>query len=121
MRFASVVFRIAGAWGILVLLPLCFMFAGTSDLTATFSYPQAYFGFMGVTLAWQVAFFVIGSDPARFRPFIAVSILEKIVYIAAIIVLLSMGHVSGAQATSAIPDAILCGLFVAAWTKTRPA
>jgi hypothetical protein len=119
MRFASIVYRAAAVWGLLVLVPFYFMFAGASDLATTFSYPQAYFGFLGVTLAWQVAFWVIGTDPARFRPLMPVTMLEKLAYIVAIVVLFSTGRVSAAQATSAIPDTILCGLFVVSWMKTK--
>src|SRR5579864_1723107 len=119
MRFASIVFRAAAVWGVLVVVPLAFMFTGAGDPTATFSYPQAYFGFLGVVLAWQVVFWIIGGEPDRYRPLMPVAVLEKAVYIVAVTALIATGRITGAQATSAVPDAILGVLFTAAYVKSR--
>jgi hypothetical protein len=37
-----------------------------------------------VTLAWQLAFFILAKDPVRFRPMIIASIAEKVLYFASI-------------------------------------
>ena len=63
MRFASVVYRIAGIWGIVVLTPLYFLV----DLTgrrygAPVDYPQFFYGFLSVAMAWQI------SSPGVERP-----------------------------------------------------
>jgi hypothetical protein len=81
MRFAKVVFGIAGIWGVLVLTPLYFMFdvIGRQD-PPVITHPGFYYGFISVGLAWQVAFFVIARDPARFRLMMIPSALEKFGY-----------------------------------------
>src|SRR4051812_27729273 len=68
MRFARVTFFFAGAWGVLVLVPLYFALdlIGKKNPPAV-THSEFYYGFIGVAVAWQVAFFVIGRDPIRFR------------------------------------------------------
>lgn len=118
MRFAKIVFWIAGLYGVLSLPPLYFLFdyVGRTD-PPPITHPQFYYGFAGVGIAWQIAFFLIATDPARFRPMMIPSLLEKLSYVAAVAVLYSQGRVSVAQAATAIPDSILFCLFVVAFFK----
>ena len=93
MRFARVVFLIAGIWGVLVVTPLYFLF----DLIGRqypppITHPDFYYGFASVTLAWQVAFLVIASNPLRLRPMIPVAILEKFGYVTSLGVLYARGQ-----------------------------
>ena len=122
MKFARIVFWIAGIWGLLVLTPLYFLFdrIGRQD-PPPIAHPQFYFGFVGAGLAWQIAFLVIATDPAHFRPMIIPAMLEKLSYSCAAAVLYIQGRTSAAQSATAIPDAMLFLLFVAAFVKTRPA
>ena|SRR5579862_3541666 len=79
MKFAKILFWVAGIWGLLTLTPLYFLYdtIGQKD-PPPITHPGFYFGFAGVALAWQFAFFVIGSQPARFRPLMIVAVLEKL-------------------------------------------
>jgi hypothetical protein len=121
MKFAKIVFRIAGIWGVLILCPLYFMpnAIGRKDPPAV-THLEYYFGFLSVTLAWQLAFFIIAKDPVRFRPMIIASIAEKGFYLASIIVLCSFGFVSKIAGVIALPDLILAALFTVAYGKARP-
>jgi hypothetical protein len=122
MKFAKIVFRIAGIWGVLILCPLYFMSdpIGHKD-PPPITHLAYYFGFLSVTLAWQLAFFILARDPVRFRPMIIASIAEKVFYFASIIVLCSFGLVSKTVGVAALPDLILSALFTIAYGKTRPA
>jgi hypothetical protein len=115
MKFARVVFRIAGAWGVLLLSALYFV--DTSHITAPAA-AQFYFGFLAVTMAWQIAFFVIASDPVRFRALMIPAILEKFLYIVTIIVLYLGQRVGMAELLTIVPDTVLGVLFVVAWLRT---
>ena len=55
MKFAKIVFWVAGIWGLLVITPLYFMFAliGRND-PPPITHPGFFYGFVGVALAWQV-------------------------------------------------------------------
>ena len=119
MKFAKIVFWCAGAFGVLSLAPLYFIF----DLVGRqnpppITHPQFYYGFAGVGLVWQFAFFVIATDPVRFRPMMIPAILEKVSYVSALLVLYLESRISPVQAATAIPDALLMALFVAAFLKT---
>jgi hypothetical protein len=120
MRFAKIVFWIAGIWGFLVLTPLYFMFGliGRQD-PPPITHPGFFYGFVGLGLAWQVAFLFIAADPVRFRPLMIPSILEKVSYGAAIIVLVWQGRMHKSDLVFAGTDLLLGLLFVIAYLKTR--
>jgi hypothetical protein len=120
MRFAKYVFIGAGIWGLAVLPPFYWLVDITGRrYVAPTQYPQFFYGFMSITLAWQVAFLLIGSDPPRFRPLMLPSILEKFGYVVTLAVLYSQGRISTTDAQALVPDLILGVLFIAAFVKTR--
>jgi hypothetical protein len=119
MRFAKTVFIAAGVWGILVLTPLYFLVDVTGrQYPPPTIYPQFFYGFISVAMAWQIAFLVIGSNPARFRLLMIPSILEKLAYVVTVAVLYGQARISSADAAAAVPDAILGILFAAAFVTT---
>jgi hypothetical protein len=88
MRFAKIVFIAAGVWGVVVLTPLYFLVDLTGrQYAAPTAYPQFFYGFLSVAMAWQIAFLVIGSSPVRFRPLMIPSIVEKFGHVAGVAVL----------------------------------
>jgi hypothetical protein len=57
MRFASSVFIVAGVRGVLVLTPLLFLIDVTGRQYLPPSvYPEFFYGFLSVAMAWQIAF-----------------------------------------------------------------
>lgn len=122
MKFAKVVFMVAGIWGILVAVPLYFMydFIGRQSPPAI-NHPEFYYGFAGVTLTWQVVFLLIARDPARYRVMIIPSILEKFSYVIANLVLFANQRMSASQALPSMTDLMWALLFIAAFLKTRSA
>jgi hypothetical protein len=120
MKFARNVFAIAGVWGLLVVTPLYFL----RDLVGQqypppITHPDFYFGFVSVTLVWQLAFLIIASDPVRYRPMMIAAILEKFVYITAMTALFVAGELQPGQWAVCGPDFVLGLLFVAAFIKTE--
>src|SRR5437867_1228835 len=78
MRFAKWVFLLAGISGILIVLPHYFVEEKFGrDHPPPVNHPEFFYGFFGVTLAWQFLFLVIGSDPVRFRPAMLPAMFEK--------------------------------------------
>jgi hypothetical protein len=121
MKFARVVFTGAGIWGLVILTPLYFIY----DLIGrtyppVVTHPDYYFGFLGLAMAWQIGFLVIGSDPVRFRPMMLPAICEKAFYIVTLVALYAQGRIEFGQAVVCAPDVILGCLFVAAALKLRP-
>jgi hypothetical protein len=121
MRFARIVFRAAGVWGLLIVTPLYFLYDTIGrQYPPPITHPDFYYGFIGVTLAWQVAFLVIGTDPIRFRPLMIAAMLEKFGYMATLSVLYLQGRLEFGQFAVVSPDTIWGLLFVAAFVKTSP-
>jgi hypothetical protein len=121
MKFAKVVFWIAGIWGLLVLTPLYFMFdvIGRQDPPAI-THPGFYYGFVGVGLAWQFAFLVIAQDPARFRLMMIPSVLEKFSYGATLLVLYLQRRIHSTDLVLAAVDSTLGVLFLVSFFRTAP-
>jgi hypothetical protein len=121
MKYARIVFFVAGLWGVLLLTPLYFMFdmISAQDPPAI-THPAFYYGFTGVALAWQVAFFMIARDPVRLRPIMIPSILEKVGYGGAVIVLFAQGRMHPQDLAFGLVDILLAALFVVAFVKTKP-
>ena len=121
MRFAKIVFWIAGIWGVIVLTPLYFMFdvIGRND-PPPITHPGFFYGFVGAGLAWQIAFFFIARDPERHRPLMIPSVLEKFSYVVAVLVLVLQGRTHPSDLVFVGTDSLLGFLFVAAYFKTRP-
>jgi hypothetical protein len=119
VRFARIVFIVAGVWGILVLTPLFFLIDVTGrQYVPPSAYPQFFYGFLSVAMAWQIAFLLIGSDPTRFRLLMLPSIAEKLGHVSVLAVLYRVGRIPPLDASAAWPDLVLGILFIAAFVKT---
>jgi vacuolar-type H+-ATPase subunit I/STV1 len=119
VKFAKIVFWIAAIWGFLVLTPLYFMFdvIGRQD-PPPITHPGFYYGFVGVALAWQVAFLVIARDPVRFRPMMIVAALEKFGYVISLTALYLQDRLHASDLVFAGADLLFGALFVVAFLKT---
>jgi hypothetical protein len=118
MKFAKAVFWIAGIWGFLTITPLYFMFdlIGRND-PPPITHPAFFYGFVGLALAWQIAFLFIATDPARYRPLMIPSIFEKFSYGAAVVILVLQARMHRADLLFAGTDLLLGVLFVIAYFK----
>ncbi len=119
MKFAKIVFCVAGIWGVLVLAPLFFMFdlIGRKDPPAI-THPGFFYGFAAVGLAWQIAFLFIARDPIRFRPLMIPSMVEKFGYGITVVVLVLQAKMHASDLAFAGTDLFLGILFVVAYLRT---
>ena len=116
MRFARLTFLIAGIYGLVVMLPQYFLEAKTGrDFPPAITHPEFFYGFIGVTLAWQVLFLVMSRDPVLFRPAIIPSILEKAGFSIAAVVLFLQHRLAAVMLVPVGIDMILGVLFVVAY------
>jgi len=119
MRFARVAFWIAAIWGLVIIPPLYFLFDSIGrNNPPPINHPDFFYGFAGVTLAWQIAFAFIATDPVRFRPLMIPSTFEKLSYAIAVFVLVSQGRVHKPALFFAGVDLLLGILFAASYFKT---
>jgi hypothetical protein len=121
VKFAKIVFRIAGIYGLLVLAPIYFMENKIGrDTPPAITHPEYFYGFVGVGLAWQFLFLVLSTDPVKYRAMILPSILEKITYGIALIVLFLQHRLPVSVLAVGSVDWIFAFLFLAAYFKTKP-
>lgn len=121
MRFAKWTYLIAGVYGLLVMVPQYFLEARTGrDFPPAINHPEYYYGFIGVTVAWQIAFLIISRDPKRYRPLMIATMIEKFTYVIAVLVLYNQGRVAVAILITGLIDLLLGTLFVVAFKKTAP-
>jgi len=119
MRFAKIVFWIAGIWGVLVITPLYFLFDLISRMDPpAITHPGFFYGFVGAALSWQIAFFFIATDPLRYRPLMIPSVLEKVSYSAAVVILVLQRRMHASDLVFGLTDLLLGVLFVIAYFKT---
>jgi len=119
MRFAKWVFLLAGITGIVMVVPPYFLEDQFGmEIPPPVNHPELYYGFFGVTLAWQVMFLVIGSDPIRFRLAMLPAILEKATFVIAVLILYTLGRVHAIWLGFASIDAMWLVLFAVAFRRT---
>ena len=121
MSFARRTFRIAGIYGLVALLPQLFLEQRIGrDNPPAITHPEYFYGFLLVTIAWQVAFLVIASDPVRFRPLMLVAaLLEKFPFALTMFGMVAAGRVASAVTLFAAIDVILGVLFLVSWFRTK--
>ena len=119
MKVARWIFAIAGVYGILVIAPLYFAEGqiAQNDPPAI-THPEFFYGFVGITLAWQLIFLMIARNPVRFRPLMLVSVLEKLAYGVPAIVLFAQQRIKTVTLAFGCVDLVLGTLFVVAYFLT---
>ena len=66
MKFAKWTYLIAGIYGLLILLPQYFLEVQNGiDYPPPINHPEYYYGFIGIAVAWQIAFLIISRDPTN--------------------------------------------------------
>jgi hypothetical protein len=121
MRFARVIFGLAGVYGLAVVLPMYFERARFEVVAPpVITHLEFYYGFTGITLAWQVAFLIIAAQPARYRTIMIPSILEKFSYALAVLALGFQNRVAPVTMAFGTVDLVLGALFVVAYLRTGP-
>jgi hypothetical protein len=119
MRFAKIVFVIAGCWGFLILTPMYFLLGRMNEQNSpAVTHPEFYYGFVGLALVWQLAFFIMASDPVGYRPLMVAAILEKFSFVVTVLVLARSTVIGGGIWVGASADCVLGLLFIAAYVKT---
>lgn len=122
MKFAKYVFYIAGVYGLIALLPQYFMEEQIGrDHPPAITHPEYFYGFIGVALAFQVAFLIIGRDPVKYRLMIIPSMIEKFSFFFAVAALFAQNRVALMMFGAAAIDLVLGLLFAVAFVKTRKA
>jgi hypothetical protein len=122
MKWIKWLFYVCGVYGLLVIAPLylrerSLLSAGLPAIT----YPEFFYGFIGVGLAWQVAFLVMGSDPLRYRPLMLVAVIEKLGFGIPAVLLYRAGRIKPDMFAAGMLDLLMAILFAVAWIQSGKA
>lgn len=120
MKFARWVFIASGVYGLIVILPMYFSeYQIGQSFPPPITHPEYFYGFIGVTLAWQILFLLIAVNPLRYRLMMIPAIIEKFAYGSAIIILFVQERIAVMLLSAGIIDSVLGLLFVIAFFKTK--
>jgi hypothetical protein len=118
-RFARRVFTGAAIYGLVALLPQYFLEARIGrDFPPAITHPEHFYGFVGLALAWQLAFLVIARDPVRYRALMPVAMLEKLAFGGAAVVLFALHRTPWPVLAVGAVDLVLAALFLMAYRAT---
>jgi hypothetical protein len=118
-RFARRVFTGAAVYGLLALVPQYFLEARIGrDFPPAITHPEHFYGFVGIAIAWQLAFLVIARDPVRYRALMPVAALEKLAFGGATVVLFALDRTAWPVLAVGALDLVLATLFLAAYRMT---
>uniref|UniRef100_UPI002628B23A hypothetical protein n=1 Tax=Ferrovibrio sp. TaxID=1917215 RepID=UPI002628B23A len=70
------------------------------------------------SLAWQLAFLIISTDPARYRLLMLPSIVEKVTWVGAVALLFLAGRVPATTFYISLADGLFAILFLLAFLRT---
>jgi len=108
--------RIAGIYGLIALVPFYFLEERIGiDQPPAITHPEFYYGFVGVAVAWQVAFLIMSMDPVRYRPLLLAAVLEKASYGIPAIVLFTQGRLGTQMLAAGLIDLALGTGFLIAY------
>ena len=119
---AQKVFTLAGIYGLIVLVPQYFLAARIGrDTPPEITHLEYFYWFIGVAVAWQFVFLLIGRDPGRYRPLMIPAVLEKLAFGVPAIILFAQGQLPGSVLFFGLLDLTLGTLFVMSWRVTADA
>lgn len=110
-NFPRRMFRWAALYGAVVLLPM--YLAPLPQRGA-----EVLLGFIGLALVFQGVFWVIGSDPQKYRALMPLAVAEKLVFAVPALALFAQGRVEAPLAAFAGIDLLLGLGFWLAWRRT---
>lgn len=118
-RFARLTYRIAAIYGLVVLPPQYVIEQRIGqDAPPPITHPEYFYGFLGVAIVWQLAFLLIARDPVRYRALMPVTVLEKLSFGVAALVLFALGRIGVPTALAGAIDLVLAAAFTASFART---
>lgn len=111
-KWVSWWFRAAAVYGAVSLVPAYLVPPPNPAAALT------YYGFVGTALAFQIVFWIIGGDPARFRPLMLAGVAEKLGFGVPVAILVAHGVAAPVTLLFGGIDLLLGAGFFLAWRAT---
>jgi hypothetical protein len=113
IKFTGRLMLVSGIYGLAVVTPLLFLEQQLSQrFPPAITHPELYYGFVWVTLAWQIAYLIMSRDPLRFRPMLIPAIVGKAGFATSVFVLAAKNRIPTSSIGLAPIDLILAALFI---------
>lgn len=120
MKFANWTFRIAGIYGLLVMIPIAFAEKLMEQMMPpVVNHPEFFYGFVLLNICWQVVYLFLARDPLRFQPIMAPAFLAKASAPCILFWLVLQGRISSQWILTAVIDGVFAFLFLTAFLITR--
>jgi hypothetical protein len=122
MKFAKYTFLISGVYGLIVMLPQFFLESMIGqDQPPAITHPEFFYGFICVTVAFQLVFLTIAGDPLKYRSLMLVSLVEKFPFVMTVMVLHLQGRVGWQMVAAGLLDGFWGVMFFISYLKTSNA
>lgn len=122
MKFARIIYYVAGIYGIIALFPMYFMEAKTGrDYPPAITHPEFFYGFVGIALVFQLIFLVMARDVLKYRALMPITVLEKLSFAVPTAILYFQNRLALPLFAAGLIDLALGVLFAIAFLKTKTA
>jgi len=122
MNIAKWIFRIAGIYGLVVMIPIAFAEKLIEQIMPpAVNHPEFFYGFVLLNISWQVLYLILSRDPLRFRPLMVPAFIAKASAPLALGWLVMQGRIPSQWVTTAILDGVFALLFLIAYWITGSA
>jgi hypothetical protein len=112
VRLARTIYRGAAIYGAIVLLPAYL-------IPLPDPYKLTQIGFVGLALAFQGLFWIIGGDPLRYRRLVPLTVFEKLCFGVPAVAYRARGQTDAITGAFGAIDLLIGGLFVIVWIRLR--
>jgi hypothetical protein len=120
MKFARWIFRIAGIFGLLVMLPIAFAEKTIEQvMPPAVNHPEFFYGFVLLNMCWQILYLFLATDPVRYRPMMLPAFLAKATGVVALTWLTLQGRISSQWTLTIILDGAFAFLFLVAFGASK--
>ncbi len=113
IKFAQHLLLVAGLYGLVVVAPLFFLENPIGEYAPPpITHPEFYYGFVCVTLAWQIVYLMMLRDPLRYRPMLIPAIAGKTGFAVSTVVLFAQHRLAAKHLVLPSIDLVLAAFFV---------
>jgi hypothetical protein len=120
MKTARWIFRLAAIYGLAALLPLYFLEQRIGRETPpALTHLEYFYGFIGAAGVMQLIYWLVSTDPVRFRPVIRIAVLAKLSFVVPAVLLAMYAGLSGAPLALAAVDLCLAMAFSVAYCTVK--
>lgn len=117
---AKLLFLCAGLYGLAVVVPLFFLENKIGELDPPpISHAEFYYGFVWVTVAWQIVYLMMSRNPVRFRPLLIPAVISKAGFAFTASYLCGVGRLAARNLVLPSTDLVWAGLFIWVYIALR--